>query len=243
MTNRVDAIKWISFKRAVFCAVFFVLLGLARNNVQAAENTVHENGTVYEFDKDSHYALDDAVSIVAASTDNTMGLFSISGNFTLDSSDEISADIPVYIVEDALISLSYSFDKADLNTDESGWCIVDDKTKTVDDIKLESNILSGALVLQTSLDGETWYTHTVENSTDIFDEDGNLGDPFYEAVDIQLQNGCYYRVLIVYEMRIKQGNATGPLARSKNYSYKKVAEVYEFYATYASQEFRLMIHL
>lgn len=233
MTNTVHEIKWISFKRVVLCAVFFLLLSLTRNNAQAAENTVYEDGTVYEFDKDSHYVLDDAASVVSASTDNTIGLFSISGNFTLDSSDDVSAEIPAYIVEDGLISLSYSFDKADLNTDESGWCIVDDKSKAVDDIKLESNIFSGALVLQTSLDGKNWYTHSIENSTDIFGEDGNLGNPFYEAVDIQLQNGCYYRVLIVYEMRIKQGNATGPLASSKNYSYKKVAEVYEFYAAYA----------
>lgn len=60
-----------------------------------------------------------------------------------------------------------------------------------------------------------------------------MEEPFYTAKDIQLQNGCYYRVYIVYEMQKELDSTKILFVDRENYEYKKIAEVYEFHAAYA----------
>lgn len=198
----------------------------------AKDNDISIAGYVYEFSEDSHYVIDEAVSSTATSSDNTIGQLIISGNIT---DDEPFGDVSAYTVNDGVITLSYAFDQSTLNSNEDEWCITDDKTKKVDSLQLDSNILSGALVLQTSLDGENWVTENIDGNMDIFGEDTSLGNPFYATTDIQLQNGCYYRVYIAYEMQKKVDSAKIPFVDIDipNYEYRKNAEVYEFYAAYA----------
>ncbi len=187
-------------------------------------------GNVYMFDEDSHYVLNEAISSETATSDSAIGQFIISGNITYD---ESSGDVPAYTVNGSAITLSYIFDSSALSTDEDDWCIANDKSKKVNGIELESNIRSGAVVLQTSLDGESWVTESISNNTDIFSDDSTLGEPFYTAKDIQLQNGCYYRVYVVYEMQKRLDDTKILFVDKENYKYKRIAEVYEFYAVYA----------
>lgn len=55
-----------------------------------------------------------------------------------------------------VIQLHYSYDQAKLNTTEAEWHLIEDKTKKVDSISLEDNILSGTVIIQTSRDGVNW---------------------------------------------------------------------------------------
>lgn len=211
----------------IFVAILIIGTGSA---AYAKDSTFAITGCVYEFEKDSHYEVDEAASSTASSSENTTGQLNISGNIT---SEESLDDVPTYTIGDGVITLSYTFDQSALNADEADWCITDDKTKTAVGLQLDSNILSGAVILQTSLDGETWVTENIDGNTNIFSEDSTLEEPFYTAKDIQLQNGCYYRVYIVYEMQMKLDSTKILFVDKENYEYKKIAEVYEFHAAYA----------
>ncbi|MCC8105728.1 MAG: hypothetical protein LIO99_06940 [Clostridiales bacterium] len=197
----------------------------------AEDDSYLVSGQVYDFDKDSHYQLEEASAVTNTTSDNVIGQLTITGDISIN--DDIAGGISTYTVGEGVLSLSYVYDLASLNADEFNWCVTEDKTKKVDGIQLASDILSGALILQTSLDGDTWITETIENSTDIFGDEIALEAPFYDTIDIQLQNGCYYRVYIVYEMRMRLDDKSVLFVDVENYDYKKVAEVYEFYASYA----------
>lgn len=214
----------------MMCA--FLVIGETALVACATDNDISIAGYVYEFNKDSHYVIDEAVSSTATSFDNTIGQLIISGNIT---DDEPSGDVPAYTVNDGVITLSYTFNQSNLNSSEDEWCITDDKTKKVDSLQLDSNILSGALVLQTSLDGATWVTENIDGNMDIFSENASLENPFYTTTDIQLQNGCYYRIYIVYKMQKKVDSIRLPVVDKDipSYEYRKNAEVYEFYVAYA----------
>ena len=114
-----------------------------------------------------------------------------------------------------------------LNRTEEEWHLIDDKTKKVNGLTLDSDILSGALILQTSLDGANWTDDIL--MSDIFAEVAETGE-FYITKDVQLQNGCYYRVVIAYKMERRLEDSKVLFVTTKNYEYKQVAELYEFYA-------------
>lgn len=84
---------------------------------------------------------------------STFGFFSISGD--LASTKDVN-DFPAYTVNSKVIQLHYSYDQAKLNTTEAEWHLIEDKTKKVDSISLEDNILSGTVIIQTSRDGVNW---------------------------------------------------------------------------------------
>ena len=48
-----------------------------------------------------------------------------------------------------------------METDTKKWHLTEDKTKTVDGIKLDENIQKGAIIVQSSLDGENWLVDNV----------------------------------------------------------------------------------
>ena len=212
--------------------VVCLLMSCVITSAFAAEATTEISGSAYEFDGDSHYefSAEDAEA-AATSSANALGVFSISGNC----SDAGGIDgIPAFTVNSGNIALSYTFDRAAFNTDEAAWHLTEDKSKTVDDIKLDKNILLGALILQSSLDGETWTTDTTR--TDIFSEDADSLESFYTTKDIQQQNGCYYRLIVVYKMRMLVDPTEIWFVSIDNYEYMKSAEVYEFYAINSNAE-------
>ncbi len=195
-------------------------------SVYAKETTSNVSGSIYEFEENVQYVLDSATSCNTTNNDNTIGQFSVAGDFTVNTTSD---GLYIYTVSEGNLTLTYSYDMTSISTDNTDWCLCSDKTKKVNGLKLESNILYGALLLQTSLDGESWITEEIENNTSIFVEDSSFSQSFYSTKDIQLQNGCYYRILVVYKMSLEKEKSW---LLSSKYDYKRVAEVYEFYASY-----------
>ena len=76
---------------------------------------------------------------------------------------------------------------------------------------------TGSIILQTSQDGEKWFTEA--SYIDIGSKDAFNGN-LYLTKDIQQVNGCYYRVIVGYKTNQKNG---------KKNDYKKYIEVYQFY--------------
>lgn len=193
--------------------------------VYALESSENIIGDYYEFDEKSDYEFSSADSSTnAIAGKNTFGTFSLSGNFT---ETEDTKGIPTYSIRDGNLKISYTFDQALLNVEETEWHLIEDKSKKVDILTLDKKIMFGALILQSSLDGKNWIEDVIK--TDIFTEDTDLDEVFYTTKNIQQQNGCYYRVVVVYEIEIKTGSHKVAFINIDDTSSKKVAEVYKFY--------------
>lgn len=205
-------------------ALSFIIFCILPLQAFADENEVGIAGSVYEFGDSDHYEFDETKGATGTSADNTYGSFSVSGDLTPDTSAE---GIPSFLVNSGQISLTYSYTDVLLNVKEEEWHLVDDKTKDVNDIKLDTNIKCGAVILQTSKDGKKWVDDVA--LTDAFKKTPNQNDPFYETKSTQLANGCYYRVIVVYKLGRKVGQNKVLFVTKDEYEYKKYAEVYEFY--------------
>lgn len=87
-------------------------------------------------------------------------------------------------------------------------------------------------MLQTSLDGTNWVTDKYLSN---IAADANYVPDFYITKDIQQVNGCYYRILVVYELekQVEDGNVW--FVSYDKFEYKKCAEVYSFYLINSSE--------
>ena len=211
------------FKRIFVTAIAFILLisCMLGSTVAYASNTsLLVSSNVYDLDKDSHYIIGEA----SPSGTTAIGTLSINGD--VRTSSEVNS-FPAYEISNGNASFTYKISSGVFNRAEEEWHIIDDKTKKVNGLTLDEDILSGALILQTSLDGVTWTEDIL--MTDIFGDEADT-DGFYTTKDVQLQNGCYYRVIVAYKMERRLEDSKILFVTTKNYEYKQVAEVYEFYA-------------
>ena len=186
----------------------------------AADASLPVDANVYDLDKDSNYVIGEA----SPSTSDAVGALTINGAVRKTDDYEM---FPAYEVKDGTAVFSYEVSSSLKNRTEYEWHIIEDKTKKVNGNELDSNILTGAIILQTSLDGETW-TEDVA-MTNVFAENANT-DKLYETKDVQLQNGCFYRVIVAYKMERRVEDSKVLFVTTKNYEQKQVVEVYEFYA-------------
>ncbi len=211
-------LKRISVTTIAFVMLFCCMFG--NTIAYASKTSLSVPANVYDLDKDSNYVIGEA----SPSTSSAIGTLSIKG--VVKVSDEMNS-FPAYEVRDGNAAFAYRISSSILNHAEDEWHLIDDKTKKVNGLTLDSNILSGALILQTSLDGVTWTEDIL--MSDIFADDTDI-DEFYTTKDVQLQNGCYYRVIVAYKMERRTEDSKILFVTTKNYEYKQVAEVYEFYA-------------
>lgn len=182
-------------------------------------------GQVYEFGKDSHYEFSDSQDAISSESADTYGTFSISGEV----SDVTTKNgIPAYEVTEGNLKFFYNYGDTLLKADEDSWHLIEDKSKKIDDLKLDENLLKGAIILQTSTDRLNWID--VVSMTNAFNETPIRTESIYETKDVQLINGCYYRVIVAYELRIRTEDSNILFINTDKFDYKKCAEVYEFYA-------------
>lgn len=201
--------------------VLTMLASISATTVSAKETTLNVTGSIHKLAEDSHYE----ISSTTKTNGRAFGTLSLSGDMRENGSMGIYKK---YTVNQGNFSISYSFNASALNATATTWHIVEDKTKQVNDMKLEQNIMTGALIIQSSRDGKLWQTDVT--LTNVFTKDSALKDTVFTSNDVQLQNGCYYRVIVAYKME-KQVESTKILGFDKeNFEYKKIAEVYEFYA-------------
>lgn len=205
--------------------VLTMLISIVPLAVSANTGKTDVPGKVYEFDKDSHYEFTDSDRYADSSESNTYGSFSVSGNIaSVDSKD----GVPAYEVEDGNLRFFYNYSDSMLNADLDFWHLVEDKSKKVNDLTLDSNVLKGAIILQTSKDRVNWVN--VGTTTNAFADTPVRTDAIYNTTDVQLINGCFYRVIVVYELRIRTEQSNFLFINTDKYENKKCAEVYEFYA-------------
>lgn len=207
-------------------AVLAVMLMCSVNiTIYAESGNNAVQGKLYEFDEKSKYEISLAESYVDTTRDNTYGEFFIRGNVKAVADKD---GVPAYEVEDGELSLFYEYDDALLNADIDSWHLYSDNTETVDGKSMGGEIQKGAIWLQTSMDRMNW-TNAVQ-LRDIFSTMPTGTDSFYTSKDIELINGCYYKVVIAYETRIRTEESNFLFIDTDKFDYNKYAEVYEFYA-------------
>ena len=193
-------------------------------NSYANTNTSIVPGRLYEFEKDSHYEFSDSKDY-KETNDNTYGTFSIKGNITNMSK---KSGIPSYEIEEGNLEFFYNYGNSLLVAKEDSWHLIEDKSKKIDDLKLDENLLKGAIILQTSTDRLNWID--VVSMTNAFNDTPIRTESIYKTKNVQLINGCYYRVIVAYELRIRTEDSNILFINTDKFDYKKCAEVYEFYA-------------
>jgi len=220
-----------TFKRISVMAVTFVILfSMFGGSVVYAKNTsLNISANVYDLKKDSDYVIGGN----SPSSSPAVGTLFINGD--VSNANKVINSFPVYEVNKGNVTFSYKINQEVLNRTAEEWHLVKDKSKKVNGLTLDSNIMSGALILQTSLDGVRWTEDVL--MSDIFANGSDLSN-FYETRDIQLQNGCYYRVLIAYKMERQLEDTQILFVKNHNYEYKQVAEVYQFYLFCKTDETR-----
>ncbi len=201
--------------------------------VWAKEQTQILSGKAYDLDEKDAYVFTPEKSL-----DSPVGRLEIEGNFSkadsqngftcfavdLDDNDDVSGKDDNLTITLNLRSKAptYVEDIKDIDS----WHIVEDNTKKVNGTTLKEKIKTGAILVQTSKDGKIWVN--AEEKTDIFNDTFESEEPLYRTTNVQLSNGCYYRIIVAYKMRVKVG--TTLLGKVVDYDYKERAEVYEFYA-------------
>lgn len=209
---------------AVFVEVLTILC-LLQLTAFAESRKIEAAGKIYEFEKDSHYEFHDGGEPKETGNSNTYGTFCISGNI---SSVSEKNDVPSYEVSDGNLEFYYNHGDTMLNADIDEWHLVNDKSKKVADMKLSSDIMKGAIIIQTSKDRKNWVN--VETICNAFSDTPIRTSSIYTTTDVQLINGCFYRVVVAYELSNRTEDSNFLFINTDKYDYKKCAEVYEFYA-------------
>ena len=195
----------------------------------AGVTTNSPGGQLFGFDKDSKYDISAATPATAISTSTDYGAFSIRGDMKSIASVN---GFKAFEVKDGNITLNYAVGSKYTSATGTDWHSYEDKSKKINGEEYDSKILSGGLVLQTSLDGSNWIT---EKYISNIASDSSFVSDFYSTKDIQQVNGCYYRVIVVYELekQIEDGHIW--FVSYDRFEYKKCAEVFTFYLINSSE--------
>lgn len=209
--------------------VLFVGTAPISTYAEAEKNTIV--GKVYEFDEDNDYEFSKVEKSTASDKADTYGSFSVSGK--IGNVTEKNG-IPSYEVDSGNLNIYYTYSDTFLKADEKSWHLIDDKGKKIGGKKLDEKILKGAIILQTSKDRKNWTD--VKTLTNVFSEKPIRTEALYKTTDVQILNGCYYRLIVAYETRKLDKTNKVLFVPVKDYEYRKIAEVYEFYAYTLSSE-------
>lgn len=209
--------------------VLFVRTAPINTYAEAEKNTIV--GKVYEFDEDNDYEFSKVEKSTASDKADTYGSFSVSGK--IGNVTEKNG-IPSYEVDYGNLNIYYTYSDTLLKADEKSWHLIDDKGKKIGGKKLDEKILKGAIILQTSKDRKNWTD--VKTLTNVFSEKPIRTEALYKTTDVQILNGCYYRLIVAYETRKLDKTNKVLFVPVKDYEYRKIAEVYEFYAYTLSSE-------
>lgn len=221
-----SSISRCASKVAVIAVTAFMIIAALPCAAFATSARTEVPGKVYESDKDGHYEFSDKAESAETSSENTYGSFLISGEV---SNVTEKSGVPAYEVSEGNLQLFYNYgDTLLVNENKDSWHLIEDKSKKLNNVKLKDDIKKGALILQTSTDGLNWIDEIC--LTDAFNEIPVRTESLYTTKDVQLINGCYYRLIVAYELRIRTEGSKVLFVNMDKFDYKKCVEVYEFYA-------------
>lgn len=194
-------------------------------NAETGEKTTEIEGKVYELAEKDSYSL----SKLSSDYDD-VARFNISGAISSTSKQDgvISYIVDVENDDNLQVSVntsSKSIQYQDSVDDATKWHIIEDKTKQVNDIKLNEKIGTGVLVVQTSKDHKIWVESEI--ITDYFLSDKS---EIYKTTNVQLADGCFYRIILAYTVERTAGSHKVLFKEVEDKEVKEQVEIYEFHA-------------
>lgn len=174
---------------------------------------------LYEFEENNDFMISDAK--ISDSLVSDVGVLTISGDITSDLMDK---KIGHYIVSGDYAQISYHLIGQGSSDERGQWYFIDVKDNKVDGMDLQDKILKGSIIIQTSMTGDEWITR--KEYTDVFGANLDSLKELYRINDIQLQNGCYVRIIVAYEQeRIVKRKKIGPIYKDEK-ERRRIAEEY-----------------
>ena len=174
------------FSVTISTAILATLSFIPTITASAKEQSIRLTGMVYQFEKNSEYEVDSSQPTYKSESIQTLGKLSITGDI---SQEYVKDNFTAYEIADgSVISLQYKYESYLKNAIKTEWHLAEDSKNVVNKVDLGDHIDYGAIILQTSFNGEKWFTaKSYRNVTgDItFNEDNGIND-------IQLVNGCFY---------------------------------------------------
>ncbi len=222
----IKSISQITRRVMFFLLVIIACCGGFAVDTYAETTKTEIAGKIYEFAKNSHYEFSESKEFASTAEKDTYGTFFIDGKIADTTTKN---GVPSYHIEEGNLKFYYNYSDTILsNDDKDNWHLIEDKSKKLDDQKLDENILKGSIILQTSNDQKNWVD--VVTMTNAFSEIPIRTESIYETKDVQLLNGCYYRVIVAYKLGIRVKESNLGFINTDQFEYKKCVEVYEFYA-------------
>lgn len=222
-----------------YIIVIFVILIPFTASAYADNKDEKIKGKLYQFtDAKEQYTFSAVKPVSDTNSKNAVGELFVNGDFIKCSDNK--TNIPTFIVKDeTLITINYRYTDNLLNAGKYDWHLHSDSSKTIDNIKLEEKIKNGAIILQTSRDAKKWVT--ISEKTDFIHSAGveEYSENTRSINNIQLLNGCYYRIIVAYETAKTDKGYFNPLKLAENKPtvtyYNRYLELYEFYASYKNE--------
>lgn len=199
----------------------------------AAVSSRELTGQAYVFGENSSYDISSATATGTTDTASHLGTLSFSGDIVRSYTDTVNHVKAYEIAADTAIELCFTYDNSLKEAAEEEWHITQDKSETVDGITLGGEINTGAIIYQISYDCKIWATLQID--LNLFNSSAASHTIKYssDALNNQLMNGCYYRIITAYETEKKVGGyGIGSWQPIDKFEYQKCAEEYIFYASY-----------
>ena len=221
--------RYMQISTMILCVVALTTLYSVNAFAKSEKNAVV--GKVYEFDKNDDYDISESDKFSSTDKVETYGEFSLLGNIGNISEKN---GVPAYEVTSENLDLYYTYSDALLKAEEKKWHLISDNGKKLAGNKLDKKILKGAIIIQTSKDRKNWTD--IKCLTNAFEDEPVRTEAMYKTTDVQILNGCYYRIIVAYKTEKLEKIKKIAFVPVKDYEYKKIAEVYEFYAYSPSTE-------
>lgn len=187
-------------------------------------------GKLYKFGDKGGYAISktDKFTEITPGAGDTYGTFRVYGDYSVVGERN---GVPAYQVREEFLQLFYNHADILLNADKDHDHICADEGKKVDGQSIGEEIKKGVILVQTSKDRVNWVnTEVIANA---FAKEPIRTNAIYTAKDVELINGCYYRVIVAYKLEKRVRNSNFLFIDTDKFEYKHIAEVYEFYAVAA----------
>lgn len=206
--------------------------GILRNStpVLAAVGSVPVDGNSYENTSNGTFDISENYKKTQLSYGkHSLGKLYINGDVSTKNNLDDTVSYPV----NDNVSIYYLYDGSYHSNDENSWNLYSSDSKRVHNIDLQKKADNGAIVVQKSVDGETW--ETVKIICNAFEKKNTNKAVLWDTTYEEIKQGTYFRVIVAYTMRKLSNNEGGidvmgdKLFSDKEYSYASFVETYTFH--------------
>ena len=207
-----------------FCLLLILILAAQS---AFAETTILKSEANYSSSKSFSVSGDARVYSMKYNGKSSLGTLCVDATVLLE--DEMN-DVSALVVESGT-SVPFSYIDLTLNSEtkekDHSWYIASDSAKSIESYDFGSSIKYGGIIVQKSSDASAWTT--AYRGTDMFENCGGNVKNFYTASRSDLNNGCYYRVVIAYKTARKTRDQKFVFIDTSEYEETWQVETYVIY--------------